>query len=227
MIMDSDSESDGCSSRGLATEAEDHPAFNPSGGLAWVAAPSPRHLDRDLEPLQLPLSTSAPTEAIHCTPANLLPSALRKDHPELNFPVHAKRRRILSKSPNTEEIGVVLHRLQNDSSASVQPWTPTWRYRRHGFFEYVQDMKTALGQHKKDVLNLAREHWNAADAQTRDAWGFIRYLRCQLYSTAVTMGCLNTRSRIPLPAGVPRNCPGSKYYCTYSRHLYCSLPERS
>ena len=203
MFTDSAAETEVDQSQGLASEAESDRAFNPSSG-PWAAAPTPRHLDQDLEPLELPLALVTPTEPQQCTPANLLPSALRKDHPEMNFPPHVKRRRVSGKSPNVEQLGSVLRRLQNDSSSSLDPWTPSWRDRRAGYYEYVNSMKQAVGQIRRDVLHIAREHWIGADLQTKSAWGFVHHLRRHLYvsESAEGGGAVPRRTRIPLPAGV-------------------------
>ena len=202
MLTDSESESERADSPASPSAADPEQALIPGGSLAWVVASSPRHLDKDLEPLHLPLSTSVPNEAKQCTPENLLPSALRKDYPELNFPPRVKRRRICGKSPNHEQIGVVLHRLQNDVSSSLEPLTISWRARRNGFFEYVQDMKNAVGQSKSDVIPTAREHWVASDSHTKNVWGFVFVLRGLLYARTPGKGCVDSRVRIPLPAGV-------------------------
>ena len=191
-------------SQGVASGAESEQVFEPVEGPEWAAASSPRHLSTDLEPLHLPLATSAPNVPQQCTPANLLPSALRIDHPDLNFPPHVKRRRVTGKTVNVEVLGTVLHSLQNDSSSSLEPWTPSWRDRRSGYWEYLNSMKQAVGLSKRDVLLTARGHWDSADLQTKSAWGFVHYLRRHLYITdpGHGRGALTVRTRIPLPAGV-------------------------
>ena len=204
MFMEEAAETEIDESEGEASEAESDKAFQPVRGPEWVVASSPRHLTSDLEPLHLPLDLSAPKEPRQCTPANLLPSALRQDHPELNFPPHVKRRRVTGKSLNVEVLGIVLHRLQNDSSASLEPWTPSWRDRRDGWAEYLHSIKQAVGLSKREVLAIARQHWDAADVQTKSAWGFVHYMRRHLYSTERSQGsgAVYVRTRIPLPAGV-------------------------
>ena len=190
-------------SSGVASGAESDQSFRSPAGPEWVAPSSPRHLSTDLEPLHLPLATATPNVPDLCTPANLLPSALRQDHPDLNFPPDVKRRRVTGKKLDLEVIGTVLHRLQNDSTASLDPWSSSWRERRLGFSEYLNSMKQAVGQHKKDLVPIARKHWAGADLQTKSAWGFVNYLRRQLYiRESGTNGAALVRHRIPLPAGV-------------------------
>ena len=72
-------------SEGMVSGAESEKADDQAESLQWFAASSLRHLSTDLEPLQLPLATSAPHVPLECTPARLLPSALRHDHLELIF----------------------------------------------------------------------------------------------------------------------------------------------
>ena len=122
MLMEEAAETEIDESEGVASGAESDQAFHVPEGPEWVTPSRPRHLSRDLEPLHLPLATSAPNVPHLCTPAILLPSALRQDHPVLNFPPDAKRRRITGKAANVQMIGTVLHRLQNDSSSSLDPW---------------------------------------------------------------------------------------------------------
>ena len=189
-------------SEGMVSGAESEKADDQVDSLQWFAASSLRHLSTDLEPLHLPLATSAPNVPLECTPARLLPSALRQDHPELNFPAQVKRRRVTGKKLNVEMLGTVLHRLQNDSSSSLEPWTPSWRDRRAGYYEYVNSMKQAVGLPRRDVLPTASKHWDAADMQTKSAWGFVHYLRSYLYNSGEKFGALSVRTRIPLPSGV-------------------------
>ena len=113
----------------------------------------------------------------------------------------------LNVAPGTENgsvemLGTVLHRLQNDSSSSLEPWTPSWRDRRGGYYEYVYNMKQAVGLLRRDVLPTASKHWDAADMQTKSAWGFVHFLRSYLYNSGEKFGALSVRTRIPLPAGV-------------------------
>ena len=75
-------------SEGMVSGAESEKADDLAEGLQWFAASSLRHLSTDLEPLHLPLATSAPNVPLECTPARLLPSALRHDHLELIFFYH-------------------------------------------------------------------------------------------------------------------------------------------
>ena len=201
MFMESAAETEIDESEGVVSGAESNHALDVA---EWAAAASPRHLSSDLQPLHLPVATTAPNVPLQCTPANLLPSALRQDHPEMNFPPDVKRRRVTGKQLNVAVLGMVLHRLQNDSSSSLEPWTPSWRDRRAGYFEYVNSMKQAVGQSRRDVLPIAREHWDAADLQTKSAWGFIHFLRRHLYNSQSGdgRGACTIRTRIPLPAGV-------------------------
>ena len=202
VIMAEVADTDIDESSGVASEGESEQDFYSPPGPEWVAPNSPRHLSIDLEPLHLPLATSPPNQPQHCTPANLLPSALRQDHPDLNFPPDVKRRRVTGKTVNVEIIGTVLHRLQNDSTASLDPWSCSWRDRRRAFSEYLQDMGKATGQQRKDLVVIARRHWVSADLQAKSAWGFVNLLRRHLYKVSGTIGAVTVRHRIPLPAGV-------------------------
>ena len=188
-------------SEGVGSGAESDKTFHPAEGPEWVAASSPRHLTTDLEPLHLPFAISVPREPLQCTPAKMLTWALCKDHPELNFAAQVKRRRLTGKKPDVEMIGMVLHRLQNDSTSSVEPWQSSWRYRRLGFYQFVADMKQAVGIITRHTLPTARKLWTDADLQTKDAWGFVAYVRQHLYSCEKN-GAVRMRTRIPLPAGV-------------------------
>ena len=200
MFMEEVAETELDGSESMASGAESEKALDPAKGPEWVAASSLRHLSNDLEPLHLPLAISAPNDPLECTPAKLLPSALREDHPELNFPPQVKRRRVSGKKVDAELIGTVLHRLQNDSSASLEPWVVSWRERRAAYHDYVTSMKQAVGQRRRDVVSIASEHWAAADMQTKSAWGFVHYLRSHLYKGQAPG--VFARTRIPLPAGV-------------------------
>ena len=101
----------------------------------WEAAQAPRELNQDLLPIRNYRRAGPPSQVSECTPALLLPHALRKDHPELNFTPTSARRRIRGKGMPDAYIGVILARLQSDSTAPLDPWKATWQKRRLAYHE--------------------------------------------------------------------------------------------
>ena len=71
MFMEEAAETELDESEGMASGAESEKALDLAEGPEWVAASSLRHLSTDLEPLHLPLATSAPNVPLECTPAKL------------------------------------------------------------------------------------------------------------------------------------------------------------
>ena len=170
----------------------------------WVAAETPRELTEDLLPIRGHAAVTPPLTLAECTPAALLPWALLKDHPELNFPaVATQRRRTRGKRFPDGEIGLLLARLQHDSTVSLLPWKATWQRRRTAYHEYVLDVCTVLGKPRKLVVAETAQKWNNAEPQAREAWAFLRAIREKLYNlAAVNGGAVMSRTRIALPPGV-------------------------
>ena len=169
--------------------------------MKWQAAEVPRELDKDLAPMVRAIVGSPPSDEKECTVARLLPFSLRTDHPELNFPAQFKRRRIRGKGQAAPDIGTILARLQQDSTASLDPWKATWKSRRLAYHEFELDLSKAVGQSRAQCRQIASAHWAAATAQARDAWAFLRCVRERLYDMTQSKGATKVRTRVPLPAG--------------------------
>ena len=140
----------------------------------------PRDLVADLVPV-VGVSLQAPKTIEQCTPAALLPVSLRKDSPELNFQVPAKRRRITGKQESLPEFGRLLAQLQRDPTGSLLPWRATWMQRRQAYHEYELDSSEAMGLSRKCIRMQTQAHWKVAGTQEREAWAFLRMIRERLY----------------------------------------------
>ena len=167
----------------------------------WEAAETPRNLLADLVPVPA-VFLQAPKTMEECTPAALLPMSLRKDSPELNFQVSAKRRRLTCKQESLPEFGRLLAQLQRDPTSSLLPWTATWMQRRQAYHEYELDSSEAMGVSRKCIRLQTQAHWKAARTQERDAWAFLRMVRERLYDMSQRQGAVKVRTRIPTPLGV-------------------------
>ena len=167
---------------------------------AWEAAEVPRDLVADLVPV-LGASLQLPKTIEQCTPAALLPASLRKDSPELNFQVSAKRRRITCKQESLPEFGRLLDQLQRDPTCSLLPWRATWMQRRQAYHEYELDSSEAMGLSRKSIRTQIQAHWKAAGTQEREAWAFLRMVRERLYDMSQRQGAVKVRTRIPTPSG--------------------------
>ena len=89
--------------------------------LAWEVSEVPRSMSSNLVPIPM-VSNQVPKTIEECTPAALLPAALRKDSPDINFQPPLKRRRCIGKQECLEEYGRILRQLQHDCTSSLLPW---------------------------------------------------------------------------------------------------------
>lgn len=169
------------------------------GPLLWERAELPRDLGTDLLPLPVE-SHPKPKDTESCTPAALLPLALVKDHPELNFPANMAKRRLTSKNFPEHLLGQILDRLQDDEHASLHPWQASWKWRRNAYHEYELDSSEVLGLSRKSLRHAMQQHWTDASIEVKDRWAFVRAIRERLY-TFTRHGVIQRRTRIDVPEG--------------------------
>ena len=119
--------------------------------LAWEAPEVPRDLASDLVPIAM-VHVRLPKTIQECTPAGLLPAALRKDSPELNFQAPVKRRRITGKQDSLQDLGRILRQLKQDPTSSLLPWQANWMQRRQAYHGYELDSSEAMGCSQKRIF---------------------------------------------------------------------------
>ena len=116
--------------------------------------------------VEIPMvSMQVPKTIEECTPAALLPAALRTDSPEINFKAPLKRRRCIGKQEPLHEYGRILRQLQHDSTSSLLPWQANWTQRRQAYHEYELDTSEAMGCSRKLIRVQTQVHWKAASPQ--------------------------------------------------------------
>ena len=133
----------------------------------------------DLAPVAM-VSIQVPKSIEECTPAALLPAALRKDSPEVNFQAPLKRRRCIGKQQPWPEYGRILRQLQLDPTSSLLPWQANWVQRRQAYHEYELDTSEAMGCSRKRIRMQTQTHWKAASLQDKEAWAFLRVVQERL-----------------------------------------------
>ena len=182
-------------------EFEEHGLEVEDGAEApvWEASDLPRDLASDLLPLQVAARPS-PKDVPSCTPRAILPEALVKDHPEINFPPSMPRRRLKEKGMPDAVLGQILGRLQEDVNGALEPWQASWKLRRNAYHEYELDASETLGLSRKSLRQPMQEHWANASIEIKDRWAFVRAVRERLYNFERN-GSVLRRTRIEYPTG--------------------------